>query len=109
MESESKVINMDGVPSSRVKRVEAFEIVEQPTPEEVMKLMARVAKMLNHYVSEVLRTELLSCANPATNALCNASATLETGAIQFQMLLQQQSGFQRGPAPGMPVPPFRTN
>jgi hypothetical protein len=95
----------------KVLREETFEVIENATPKDVITLMARVAKLLNHHIADILRSELVGCANPGSNAMSNASAALEQGAIQFEMLIrQQQQNAFAGPGGPQPMPGgFRTN
>ena len=96
-----------------------FEVPEKISAQQVIKLMAENAKFLNKVISVVTTTELLSAANPALASLFNASAQLESGAMQLhQLLVQQQQmaqgglvgpGAGGGPQPGTGRGPQRFN
>lgn len=102
-----RIVTAPAPKERRILREESFEVIENATPKDIITLMARTAKLLNHVLADCLGSELVGCANPATNSMSNASAALEQGAIQFEMLLrQQQQGAFAGP--GGPMP-FRTN
>ena len=89
---------------TRKSHSETFTIHDRPTPKEVIETMARMSKFLNKIAVALLRDDMgpaiVSAANPASNAILQSSATLEQGAIQFHMLIQQQGGLV---APGQPV------
>lgn len=110
-ENMPRIITVPSPKERRVLREETFEVIENATPKDVITLMARTAKLLNHYIADVLRSELVGCANPGSNAMSNASAALEQGALQFEMLVRQQQGQPfAGPGGPAPVPGgFRTN
>jgi hypothetical protein len=88
------------IPDSRVAYEETFTIHKKPTPKEIIDLMAHLAKFLNKFAVELLRDDngpaIVSAANPAPNAVLQSSATLETAAIQFAGLVQQQQGLIGG-------------
>ncbi len=80
---------------------------------EIIKNMAEVAKFLTKMAVEMLRDDkgqpaMVSPANPAPNACLQSAATLEHGALQFDMMVKQQGGFV---APGNMAPsgPRRAN
>lgn len=99
----------------RKSHSETFTIHDRPTPKEVIETMAKMAKFLNKMAVAILRDDngpaIVSAANPASNSILQSSATLETGAIQFHMLLQQQGGLVGPPqgAPGGRPGPVRMN
>lgn len=68
----------------------------KPTPNELIKNMAEVAKFLTKMAVRILDDHdgpaMVSPANPAPNAMLQSAATLEQGAIQFDMLIKQQGG-----------------
>ena len=73
-----------------------FEVPAKPSCQQVIKLMAENAKMINKMIAQVTTTELLSAANPALAALFNASAQLESGAMQLHQLVEQHKAMQQG-------------
>src|SRR5665213_3906588 len=89
----------------RKEHSETFTIHDRPTPKEVIDTMAKMAKFLNKMAVAILRDDngpaIVSAANPASNAILQSSACLETGAVQFHMLVQQQGGLV---GPGAPQP-----
>lgn len=103
------------MPVAAVREVlhsETFEIVSNPTPADIIQMLARMAQFANLFMAEALRSKVISAANPASAALMNSSATLEQGAIQLQQILnqQRQGAFAGVPGvgPGMgPQGPYR--
>lgn len=102
-------------PSSTARQpllAETFEVLPNPTPDELIRLAARMANFLNLLTAEALRSRNVTAAQPTPMSFLNASAALETGAIQqrqylAQMAAMQGGGFvgggpQGGPPPGMP-------
>lgn len=91
---------------------ESFDIHSAPTPDELVRLMARMANFSNLLVAEALRSRNVTAASPAVMAMMNASANLEQGALaQRQQMAMQAAGQFAAPGqggPGMP-PPFRMN
>ena len=76
---------------------ETLTLPTNPTPKQVIEIMAKVAKFLTKTAVEILsehdgKPAMVSPANPAPNSMLQSAATLETGAIQFDMLIQQQGG-----------------
>ena len=100
------------IPGNPVHSV-TLSISAKPSPQEVIKSMAEVAKFLTKLAVEILRDDkgtpaMVSPANPAPNAMLQSAATLETGAIQFDALVKQQAGLI-GPQAAGPQGRFRTN
>lgn len=119
--SDPKTITMPPlslIDPERVLHTETFQVLAKPSPKEIIQAMALIAKFLNQYGAELLRSEVVSASNPAIVGVLQASSNLEQGAIQLQQLLQQQQqgGFvdprQPGGGPtrqGGSGGPFRTN
>lgn len=88
-------------------------ISQKPTPVEVIKSMAEVAKFLTKLAVEILSERggpaMVSPANPAPNAMLQSAATLETGAIQFDALVKQQAGLIQGGQVNQGRQGFRAN
>jgi len=86
-----------------------IEILATPNPSQIIKFMATLAKALNRQVGLVLAAELMSAANPACAGMCNAGASLESGAMQLDQLLKQMAAQQQAQAgmvmPGQIAPP----
>ena len=57
--------------------------------------MAMLAKFINKYAGGLLLSEMLSNANPAIQGLNQAGSSLEQGAIQLHMLIQQHKQQQQ--------------
>jgi len=100
------------LPLKETLHSEEFAITSDPSPAEIVQMLARLAQFINLLMAECLRSKVISAANPASAALMNSSATLEQGAIQLQQLMQQrqQSAFSGVPGvpPGMgPQGPYR--
>jgi len=92
---------------------ETFEIMPNPSVDEIIRTMARMANFCNLYAAEALRARVVTAANPCVMALMNVAANLEQGAqAQRQQLAMAAAGqFVGGPPPGggMPGTPFRMN
>jgi hypothetical protein len=97
---------------------ETFEVPSSPTPDELIRTMARLANYLNLLCAEALRSRVVSAANPSVMSMMNASTNLEQGAIaeRQQMAMRAQGGGQQfvgpgGQGGGVPpgMPPFRMN
>lgn len=96
---------------------EAFEVPANPTLDELIRTMARMANFCNLMAAECLRSRVVTASNPAVMATLNASANLEQGALQQRAQMQMaaagqfaapgQGGGGGGMPPGMP--PFRTH
>ena len=91
-------------PTSVAGVVETFAVQPNPTPTDVVNMLARLAAFINAYMAEALRSKVISAANPASAALMNSSSTLEQGSLQLRALIQQQQqgafGGGTAPAPG---------
>ena len=90
---------------------ETFEVLPNPSLDEVIRVMAKAANFFNLYAAEALRSRLVTASNPAPMAILNAAANLEQGAIaqrQQQAMQAQGQGFA-APPPGMPPGGFRMN
>jgi len=117
-ENRPKIVPPIPLPTHESLLTETFEIHANPTIDEVVRLMARLANFLNLHVAESLRARIVTAAQPAPMAMLNAAATLEAGAIQQRQYLVamaqgQGTGFAApgGPGGGIPpgAPPFRMN
>jgi hypothetical protein len=76
---------------------ETLTLTANPTPKQVIEIMAKTARFLQRTAVEILsekdgKMAMVSAANPAANALLQSAATLETGAMQFDALCKQQAG-----------------
>src|SRR5208283_5212164 len=60
---------------------ETFDILPNPTADELIRLMARLANFLNLLAAESLRSRVVTAAQPAPMSMLNAAATLEQGAM----------------------------
>lgn len=106
---------LSAIDAERIVHTEVLQVVTNPEVKEIIQTLAVLAKFMNRFVAECLKSGVVSAANPATAALMNASATVEQGAIQLDQLAKQQSGFVapgqgggRATGPGS-AGPFRTN
>jgi hypothetical protein len=93
---------------------ETFETRANPTIDEIIRTMARLANFINLYAAEALRSRVVTAANPSTQAMLNAAGNLENGAVaqrqELVMKAAQASGQFVGPGgPGPGAPPFRMN
>lgn len=91
---------------------ETFEVPSNPTVDEMIRLAARMANFLNLYVAECLRSRNTTAGQPMPMAFLNASAAMESGALQqrqylAQVAAMQGGGFVAGPGGGTGMPPFR--
>ena len=100
-------------PARQSLLVEQFEVLANPTGDELIRLAARMANFLNLLVAESLRSRVVTAAQPIPMAFLNASASMEQGALQQRQYLAQMAAMQgggfaspgQGGGPGMP--PFR--
>lgn len=108
----SKIIIPD-IPQHELLHSEEFSVRSNPSPTDIINVMARLAQFINLFMAEALRSKVISAANPASAGMMNASGTLEQGAIQLRALVQQQQqGAFAGPGPQQPqgpAGPFRMN
>lgn len=88
----------------RILNTEIFHVVANPTHQEIVQTMGRLAKFCNQFMAECLKSGALSAANPASAGMMNASTQLETGAVQLTQLLQQQAGVITGGPQRVPQP-----
>ena len=84
---------------------ESFDIHPNPTVDEIIRTMARMANFMNLLCAEALRSRVVTAANPSVMSMMNASANLEQGAqAQRQQLAMQAAGQfaapGQGPGPG---------
>jgi hypothetical protein len=105
-------------PSARTPLLtESFEVLPSPTPDELIRLMARMANYMNLLVAEALRARNVTAANPSVMSMMNASANLEQGAQAERQVMAMRAqgqfvgGGPGGPGGGVPpgMPPFRMN
>jgi hypothetical protein len=117
-DDNAKIQSIKPVPSTASTQTlltETFEIHTAPTPDELVRLMARLANYMNLLCAESLRSRNVTAANPSVMAMMNASANLEQGAQGERQLMAmkaagQFTGVPGAGGPGGPgVPPFRMN
>lgn len=103
-------------PAREVLLTETFEIPSGIGVDVMIRLAARMANFLNLLVAESLRSRNVTAAQPMPMAFLNASAAIESGALQQRQYLAQMAAMQGGGfvgpggGPGGPPPGgFRMN